>query len=172
MKINYKKSLKFITLLISALLIATVSATAYKYMYLEGTVTIGTQKLVWIKDGSEISGNTVTQSLSIEPGIPTSINNTLYLKNKDTAAHNMTITVITVANGSKFDSFNINIYSNETGSWVYMDTLTATLLNDVYSTYTINNALDAGKSYKLDYQITAKTGETGSTTFKLEVKYE
>ena len=37
MKINYKKSLKFVTLLITALLIATASATIYNYMYMYAT---------------------------------------------------------------------------------------------------------------------------------------
>jgi hypothetical protein len=173
MKINYKKSLKFITLLISAILIATVSAATYKYMYLEGTVVIGSQELAWIKTGvGEISGSTVTQTLNVEPEIPIAINDTLYLWNKDTVAHNMTITVTTAAASSKFDVFRIYIYSNETGSWVYRDYLNATTLNDSYSTYTINNPLDAGYGYKFDYQITATAGATGSTTFKLEVKYE
>jgi hypothetical protein len=169
---NYKKSLKFITLLISAILIATVSAATYKYMYLEGTVVIGTQELAWIKNGVEISGSTVTQTLNVEPEIPFVENGTLYLWNKDTAAHNMTITVTTAADSSKFDVFKIHIYSNETGSWVYMGYLNATTLNDAYSTYTISDPLNAGYGYKFDYQITATSGATGSTTFKLEVKYE
>jgi len=172
MKLNYKKSLKFVTLLITAILIATVSAATYKYMYLEGTVVIGSQELAWIKNGVEISGSTVTQTLNVEPEIPINITDTLYLWNKDIAAHNMTIKVVTAANASKFDVFRINIYSNETDSWVYRDYLNATTLNDEYSTITINNALDAGYGYKFDYQITATAGATGSTTFKLEVKYE
>jgi hypothetical protein len=172
MKINYKKSLKLITLLISAILIATVSATTYKYMYLEGTVTIGTQELAWIKDGVEITGDTVTQSLTVTPDIPIDINGTLYLWNKDSAAHDMTIKVVTAAAATKFDVFRIYIYSNETGSWVYRDYLNATTINDEYSTYTISNPLDAGHGYKFDYQITATLGSTGSTTFRLEVKYE
>jgi hypothetical protein len=173
MKPNYKKSLKFITLLISAILIATVSATTYKYMYLEGTVNIGTQELAWIKTGTgEISGDTVTQTLTVTPDFQEEINDTLYLWNKDTAAHNMTIKVITAAAASKFDVFQIHIYSNESGSWVYRDYLNATTLNDVYSTYTINDALNAGYGYKFNYVIKATLGATGSTTFKLEVKYE
>ena len=173
MKPNYKKSLKFITLLISAILIATVSATTYKYMYLDGTVTIGAQELAWIKTGTgEISGDTVTQSLTVTPDIEMNINDTLYLWNKDTLAHNMTIKVITAAAASKFDVFKIHIYSNESGSWVYRDYLNATTLDDEYSTYTINDALNAGYGYKFNYVIKATAGATGSTTFRLEVKYE
>jgi len=37
MKINHKRSIKFITLLITSLLIATASATTYNYMYMHAT---------------------------------------------------------------------------------------------------------------------------------------
>lgn len=37
MKLNYKRGLKFVTLLLSALLIATASATIYNYMYMYAT---------------------------------------------------------------------------------------------------------------------------------------
>jgi hypothetical protein len=40
MKINYKKNLKFVTLLLSALLIATVSATVYNYLYIQSTIGV------------------------------------------------------------------------------------------------------------------------------------
>jgi hypothetical protein len=171
MKLNYKKSLKFVTLLISALLIATVSAATYSYMYLNGTVTIGTQKLVWVQS-SEVAGDTVTVNLNVEPGIPKSFNDTLYLKNKENAAHNMTIKVSSPADGTKFDSFWIYIYSNATGLWVFKDKLNATLLNDAYNTYTLNDPLTAYDMYKFDFVLTAKDGAAGSPTFTLEVKYE
>lgn len=47
MKINMKKSLKFITLLISALLIGTASATIYYNLYLNATVGVAEIKLEW-----------------------------------------------------------------------------------------------------------------------------
>jgi hypothetical protein len=172
MKLNYKKSLKFITLLISAILIATVSATTYKYMFLEGTINIGTQELAWIKEGVEITGDTVSQTLTVTPDIEIAINDTLYLWNKDIAAHHMKINVSTAAAATKFDIFRIYIYSNETTGWVLRDYLNATTVNDGYSTYDISDALNAGYGYKFDYQIKATAGATGSTTFKLEVKYE
>jgi hypothetical protein len=173
MKINYRKSLKFIALLISTILIATVSATTYKYMYLEGTVNIGTQEFAWILTGTgEITGDTVTQTFTVTPDFQEYINDTLYLWNKDTAAHNLTIKVITAAAASKFDVFKIHIYSNESGSWVYRDYLNATTIDDEYSTYAISDALNAGYGYRFNYIIKATAGSSGSTSFRLEVKYE
>ena len=172
MKLNYKKSLKFLTLIISSLLIATVSATTYRYMYLNGTVIIGSQKIVWVQGGSDVAGDTVTVNLNVEPGIPAEFDDTLYLKNKENAAHNMTIEVTAAADVAKFDVFSISIYSNATGSWVLKHTLTGTTLNDIYSTYTLNDPLTAHSMYKFNFAITAKDGASGSPTFTLTVKYE
>ena len=66
MKPNYKKSLKFVTLLISALLIATVSATIYDYMYLNANVGVEGMSLAWelgadnSTAGTQINGVTAT----------------------------------------------------------------------------------------------------------------
>jgi hypothetical protein len=66
MKLNYKKSLKFVTLLISALLIATVSATIYDYMYLNANVGVQGMYLAWklgadnSTAGTQINGVTAT----------------------------------------------------------------------------------------------------------------
>jgi hypothetical protein len=66
MKINYKRSLKFVTLLISALLIGTVSATMYNYMYMYAT-PIGVKSTYDVNfyAGSDTSpaGGTITNNL-------------------------------------------------------------------------------------------------------------
>jgi hypothetical protein len=40
MKMNYKKSLKIVTLLLTSLLIATASATVYNYLYITSTIGV------------------------------------------------------------------------------------------------------------------------------------
>jgi len=171
MKMNYKKSLKFVTLLITSLLIGAVSAATYKYMYLDGSVNIGSQKLQWTKDGSAISGDTVTVNWDVEPGIGQNFSERVYLKNIDSASHNMTITVTTPASASTFDLFSIYIYRNATGSWTYIDTLDVTT-GDTYSTYTTNEPLDQNVCFRLDFEIKAKTGTSGLNNFDLKVTYE
>lgn len=51
MKLNYKKSLKLVTLLVTALLIATASAEVYNYLTLSASVGVEGLALVWDKTG-------------------------------------------------------------------------------------------------------------------------
>jgi hypothetical protein len=173
MKMNYRKTLKFTTLLITALLIGAVSAATYKYLNLDGSVTVGTQKIVWVQGGSEIAGDTVTVSLSVEPGVPMDFNGTLYMKNKDTASHNLTVKV-TTAVGSDFNYFYTYIYENFTtpGTWTLADDLNVKTLDDEYSTYTGNNPMQASGFYKLDFGLKTTTSATGTYDFDIQVKYE
>lgn len=172
MKMNYKRSLKFVTLLITTLLIGLASAATYKYMYINGSVNIGSQKLQWIKDGSATSGDTVTVDWGdVEPGIGQNFSERLYLKNIDSASHNMTITVTTSVSALTFDLFNIYIYRNSTGPWVYVYTLNVTK-GDTYGTYTANEPLDQNVCFRLDFEIKAKTGTSGLNDFDIKVQYE
>lgn len=51
-KINWRKSTKFVTLLLSSLLIATVSATIYNYMFLDSEIGVQVIDLKW-RDGAD-----------------------------------------------------------------------------------------------------------------------
>lgn len=181
MNVNYKKSLKFITLLVSALLIATVSAATYSYMFINGTVTIGTQKIIWIAGPDApgdiaISGGTVTMDLDVQPGVEQNFTQCLYLKNNETGtAHNLTVTVTSPVSSGTFDLMRIHIYKNETGGAAFdefVDTLDVTVQNDQYTTYTGNTPLLAQGYYQLTFTVKAKTGTSGSPTFTIEVRYE
>jgi hypothetical protein len=74
MKLNYKKSLKFVTLLIASLLIATVSATIYDYMYLNANVGVSGMYLEWVSGGDGTDAGTsingVTATLTNLKGPP------------------------------------------------------------------------------------------------------
>ncbi|MGQ9538991.1 MAG: hypothetical protein ACUVTE_05375 [Candidatus Bathycorpusculaceae bacterium] len=174
---KHQKSLKLITLLITSLIIATVSAQVYSYMYINGSITIRAQKLIWIKGGdapsdTTISGGTVTMDLDVEAGTIQNFTECLFLKNQDSAAHNLTITVTTAASSSTFEVVKIYIYKNSTGSWEYVDTLDVTVLNDQYSTYTGKTPLISGGYYRLTFEVKANTGTSGTHDFKIEVRYE
>jgi hypothetical protein len=62
MKKNYKKSLKFITLLLASLLIATVSATVYYSLSMETKITVGTTWVKFISADDTPSGSTITDT--------------------------------------------------------------------------------------------------------------
>lgn len=177
MNVKYKKGLKIISLLITAIIIGTVSAANYSYMYVDGSITIGTANLIWIA-GSDapgdigVAGGTVTMDLDVQPGINQNFTEAAFLKNQDSADHNLTITVTTALSGSDFDIANAYIYKNSTGSWAYVDTLTLTTESDQYSTYTGNTPLVAGGYYRFTFEIQADAAASGTKNFDLQVVYE
>jgi len=176
MKMEYKKIAKLITLLITSLLIATVSAQIYSYMYIDGSVTIGTAKLIWIEGENapgdiSIAGSTVTMDLDVEPGTPINFTECLFLKNQDGSAHNMTINVTTALSSSDFDESKMHIYENSTSSWVYVDTLDLLTL-DSYETYTTNDPLGSSGYYRMTFEVAAKAGASGTKDFDIQVRYE
>lgn len=174
MKENYKKSLKFITLVITALLIATVSAATYRYMFIDGSVTVGTSKMLWI-EGSDspadatVSGSTYTVDFDVEPGTPVNFTECVFLKNNDTSAHNLTISVTTTISASDFTECNMHIYNNSTSAFI--DTIDITT-SDSYETYTGNTPLAAGNSYQMTFEVYATASASGTYNFDIEVEYE
>jgi hypothetical protein len=175
MNANCKKGLKIISLLVTALLIGSVSAATYIYMYIDGSITIGTSKLVWLEGtdapaDTSIVGGTATVDLDVQPGVIQNFTECLFLKNQDSAAHNLTVTVTTSASNSTFDVFKIYIYKNVTG-WASVDTLDGTT-NDEYSSYTGNTPLIAGGYYRLTFEVKAKDGTSGTVNFDIQVRYE
>ncbi len=176
MKLSSKKLIKLATLVISSLLIATVSAATYRYMYIDGSVTVGTELLLWIEGddapaGTSIAGSTVTIDFPVEQGTPQNFTNCLYLKNQDTAAHNMTISLTTNVSSSDFDEFGIHIYENTTASWVFVVTLDVTTA-DSYETYTGNTPLVASGYYLMTFEVAADALASGSYDFDIQVEYE
>ncbi len=174
MKLSSRKLIKLATLVITSLLIATVSAATYRYMYIDGSVTVGSAKLVWVEgadapSGTTIAGSTVTMNLPVEPGVPLNFTECLFLDNQDTADHNMTISV-TSALTSDFDELKIHIYQNGT-SPTFIDTLDVTT-SDTYETYTGNTPLSGGEAYLMTFEVAASTSASGTYNFDIQVEYE
>ncbi|MEM2318000.1 MAG: hypothetical protein QW142_01115 [Candidatus Bathyarchaeia archaeon] len=131
MRINYKKSLKFITLLTSALLIGTASAAVYNYMYIYATpVSVkGIYKVNFYaggdftKAGGIITNNrqTVTfTGLEGPNGTIAEYDDTVRICNNDTLAHNIKLEMTYSYGGnalSTLDYIKITIYSS-TGNQV------------------------------------------------------
>ncbi|MCK4483058.1 hypothetical protein KAU55_07495 [Candidatus Bathyarchaeota archaeon] len=173
MKINHKKILKFVTLLITALLIATVSAQVYRYMYIDGSITVGGAKMIWILGdnapaGASISGSTVTMDLDVEQGTPLNFTEALFLNNNNaTGSFNYNLNVTTVVLSSDFQRAKMHIYENYTASpsWTYVDTLDLTSDTDYYS-----GSLAAGNYLRMTFEVNA-TQSSGTYNFDFEVKY-
>jgi hypothetical protein len=171
MNINYKRSIKFITLLIISLLIATVSADVYRYMYIDGSITVSGAKLVWMEgadfpaDGS-ISGSTATLDLDVEQGTPLNFTEALFLKNvNSTGSFSMNLTETTAVSSSEFERAKMHIYQNSSSSWVYVDTLDLTDINDFYA-----GSLAAGNYLRMTFEVNA-TISSGGRSFDIQVEY-
>jgi len=127
MKLNYKKSLKLVTLLVSSILIAVVSASTYSYMYIEGSGTITSAELSWelgldAPTGATIDGYTVKNlNLSIPENTFKNFTDCLRIINGDAEAHTYSLeTTVVGGNSSKFTTFNLAVY-NSTGTFATLN---------------------------------------------------
>ncbi|RLG98901.1 hypothetical protein DRO19_03720 [Candidatus Bathyarchaeota archaeon] len=167
MEMNYKKLLKISVLLLSSLIIGAVSAASYGYLYIQGTVTVGTRNLQWVKDGNPVTGDTVSITLNVEQYTPTNITGHLYLNNTGSNSYSLTLTVTSAASSKDFDNLTIYVYGNGTGSWQPIspdNTLDALTEGDSFSA-TIN----AHESFRFDFWVNATT--TNGGTFEITVEY-
>jgi hypothetical protein len=171
MNINYKRSLKFVTLVMTTMLIATVSAEVYRYMYIEGTITVGGIKLMWIQGsdvpGATIAGGTATISLNVENNTAVNFTQALFLKNNDTgSAYNYNITVADPL-GTYFETAKLHLYENSTspGTWTYLDTVDLKSSSSYYS-----GSLNASKYIRLTIEVKA-IQDSISDNFKVQLEY-
>ena len=168
MEVNYKKLLKVSVLLLSSVIIGAVSAANYGYLYIQGTVTVGTRNLQWVKDGSPVTGDTASITLNVEQYTPTNITGRLFLNNTDSSnSYSLTLTVTSAASSTDFDNLTIYVYRNGTGSWQPIspdNTLDALTEGDSFSA-TIN----AHESFRFDFGVNATT--TNGGTFEITVEY-
>lgn len=172
MNVNYKKTLKFVTLLIASLLIATVSAQVYRYMYIDGSITVSGAKLIWIKGssvpGASISGSTATIDLDVEEGTPVNFTEALFLKNVNASgSFNYNITVTEALSSSEFQRAKMHIYENWTASpsWTFVNTLDLTDDADFYS-----DNLVFGGYLRMTFEVNA-TQSSGPYNFDIQVEY-
>jgi type 1 fimbria pilin len=158
MKINYKKSLKFITLLLASLLIATVSATVYTQMFLNANVGVAGLSLKWVQGTNsgvtcDIVGSTCAlDGLDGYPSITAIYNDTVKITNAGSSAVTFNITT-TQCQGStsKLTSIYVKIYNSTDNSLLY--TLDVWESNAIGSPLT-NLQIKAGVTWWLGWQIT------------------
>ena len=172
MNAKYKKSLKIVTLLISAIIIATVSAETLRYMYIEGSIEVTTAKLIWVA-GSDvpncnITGSTAALGVTVEQGTPINFTEALFLKNANaTGLFSYTISITDDLSPTDFERANLYVYQNNTGptTWSYVDTLDLTNAAD-----TVVGSLAAGVYLRMTLEVNA-TVASGTSTFGVQVAY-
>ena len=172
MKPNIKRILKFATLLLSSLLIATASAAVVRYMEIQGTVNVGTLKLIWI-DGADadatIVGSLATFSLNVENNTLVTFTEAILLKNNvtDGTSYNYNVSITDALNSSYFEVANLKLYTNGSGSWSPLGTLN---LNSTSSMYQSTAPLLQGEYIRFTIEIKA-VQDGASDTFTVQVTY-
>jgi hypothetical protein len=171
LQILNKKSLKIVTLLVTALLIATASAQVYLYLYTSGSVVISTNAgLTWILGdeapiGSQITGVTAELTLPVSNGTLANFTHVLYLKNFDTSEHSFTITVTDAPIASLYDSFTMKISDNSTAASVHdMNLLSET---------TYSSTMTDSAEWQIAFEIQTKASASAQTDiFSIELRYQ
>jgi hypothetical protein len=169
MKLNYKKSLKIVTLLITAAFIATASAEIYNYLNFSADVGVEGLNLNWddtsIDSGltADIQGVLCTLDGLMGPaGGTRTYSNAIKLTS--TAATTFDIEVVSVTGGGTTDltSIEVRIYDE-------LDALKGTL--DVFSSSTagttpvVDLAMTGAVTWRLEWDITwASTASAGVDT--------
>ena len=177
MKTNIKRTLKFVTLLVTSLLIATVSAQVYTQMFLQATVGVTGASLQWT-DGSntdvtaDIAGSTCTiTGLQGSPGLTAVYNDTVRITNVGSSTVTFNITT-TQCEGStaNLTSIYIKIYNNTDESLLYTLTVWASgSMGDPIE----NVQIEAAETWKLSWEITwsndAVTSDSVNVAVRLDV---
>jgi hypothetical protein len=169
-----KKALKFLGLLISAMVIATASAQVYRYMFIDGSIEVGTQEMSWIlgdeaPTGSSISGTTaILTGFPVEQGTPAIFTETLFLKNNNVSetTYNYTITITNELLSTDFETAKMHIYENYTTPWTHLYTMDLTNSVDSY-----NNLLAPAKYLRMTFEINATMTASGTYNFDLQLEY-
>jgi hypothetical protein len=176
-KIRSRKALKFLGLLISAMLIATVSAALYDYMYLNATVGVEGIPLEWINGTDAIEANTniagVTATLGGLLGPPNGtrtypdpvrLNNT----GGSGVQFNITVSDVTGQTG-QLDSIIVRVYSVNTTLSIENVTVWSggTKGSDVD-----NLNIPSGHQWRFQWEITWKATASTSDSVQVNLKLE
>ncbi|MEM3054870.1 MAG: hypothetical protein QXM52_04110 [Candidatus Bathyarchaeia archaeon] len=157
------------TLLISSILIATASATAYVTLQWTATATVSANpKVCFIKWQDETKANTFNYDVNIFPSITTVDENITYgIYNWDTQAHNVSIRWSSLTNSGNIASLNLTIYNSThtvyTKVWSSVPSLPTGWEDFTYDPM-------ANGKYTIAMRITAASGASGSSTFTFEIK--
>jgi len=177
-KIRSMKALKFLGLLISAILIATVSAALYDYMYLDANVSVDGIYLKWVNGtdgydaGTSISGLTATLgTLSGPPNGTRVYPDPVRLNNTHTSSpktFNITVSAVS-GDTANMSSIIVRIYNMTDSASV----ANFTVWNVTKGTGATELSIGAQEEWRFQWEITWKAiaivGDTVTVNLKLEV---
>lgn len=168
--------MKFLTLLLTSMLIVVASAQMYTYMYIQGNITFGASRLIWEEgpgasdlESFIINGMTVSLTLNLSGyGAPVNFTDVLYLTNEyNGAVNNIYINVTEAVGGADFTEAKMHIWTNATGSWQYLDYVNLETLDDYYT----NSMAEANDGWLMTFEIDAVDDSLSDPDFTIAVRY-
>jgi hypothetical protein len=170
MNAKHKKSLKIVTLLITAILIATASAQIYSYMYIHGSATISGSELVWAlganaPTGASISGHTVNDmNFSVPQNTFKNFTDALELTNNNATTITFNLTsVVTGGSTADFTTLDLVVYDSA-GTIDSLDVLTNGAATDI--------DIDSSETLNIRFEIDPLTdATTGDVAFTITLTY-
>jgi len=178
MKINYKKSVKFLTLLISALLIATASATMYYSLSISGTVTTAVtirfgQGADWPAGSTMGTGNTsVTLALKAYPNSTLVYAEALKVNNTSTGTPSVRLRNNSITNGTadvgNFTFINITLINDTNALMGYLN-YTVSGNNFILSQSTNYQQMDSSDVWKIRIETKAKANALPDISVSLQI---
>lgn len=173
MRMNVRKSLKFIALLISALMIGTASAIAYVVLEWKASMTVQEHpKVCFIEWDTGDMANTFTYSVNIFPGVVTIDENITYgILNWDSVKHNVRFRLAsTNTNETDVDWIRYKVYNASTT--IHMKDYTD--LDNPDTSWSDPIELQSGTKYSIYIAVkaglNAKDGHTPQFTFEMMVE--
>jgi hypothetical protein len=171
MKINFRKSLKLIALLISSLLIGTASAVAYVTLQATTSATVAANpKVCFVKWSDNSKQNSFDYAVNIFPSIKTVDENITHgVWNWNTEAHVTSMRWYSLTNSGNIASLNVTVYNSTmtiySQYWSSVPSLPTGLVQ-------FNPSPMAGGKYTIWIEITATSGASASSVFTFDMKVE
>ncbi|MBT0159987.1 hypothetical protein G4O51_08375 [Candidatus Bathyarchaeota archaeon A05DMB-2] len=179
--LNNKKSLKIVTLLISSLIIATVSAASYSELFMYGnSITIGTASVKFTTganttqlggaDAINAAGTIVTfDQIQIAPGDVATYDEAVNVTNSAGASKTITISVESISGdfSTNFDYLNITRIAGDGSTKGTSIEIVSTGSN---VTTTDGQTMTAGEIWAIRWELKAKPDATIGESFTIALK--
>ena len=175
MNVKFKKSLKIVTLLVTALIIATASATTYNYMYQIGNISVEGLTLTWTTTGAtdataagtSITGSTCTLASLEGPAGGTKIySNPVRLTASGDTTFNLKIGSISGSTG-QMTSIVVKIY-DITNDVTPVNTLT--VWNGAQGADLSGLSILSGATWRFQWEISWASGASGTVNVNLQLE--
>jgi hypothetical protein len=183
MNAKYKKTLKIVTLIITSLIIATVSAASYSELFMYGTdITIGSAGVIFTagSDTSEVTGGTGIVSpyttvtfdnmTNIQPGETRTYSEAVNITNSAGVTKDVSIDLDGSLSGAFSDNFDYIYISMVNGTGTTQGTQIQLLPTGSNVTSTGSVSMSDGEVWSVSWIIKAKIDATDGQAVSLTLK--